>query len=186
MSDCRSCGAAIRWAISKATGKWIPIDPTPTLDGNLALEPGANADEARAYTPEDAALHRPRYTSHFATCPDAAEHRRAPTPRSSGGRHCTPINLGGGVTGFVCGGRGAAAKPCSELGCGAPSVALCDYPLAGKKTGKTCSKPVCEKHRRQQGAATPRPGLSVATIGEDTIDYCPTHDRISKAQGKLL
>lgn len=88
MSACRSCGAAIWWGIT-AAGKAMPIDVEPTADGNVVrtgqMLPSRNGDylpevEVRAVepqpfdAPEDNA---PRFTSHFATCPHADEHRRA-------------------------------------------------------------------------------------------------------------
>lgn len=70
---CRSeaCGAVIIWARSR-DGKAIPLDVEPTADGNLALVGGI----AEAYGLEHAAEKLPRYTSHFATCPDAPAFRK--------------------------------------------------------------------------------------------------------------
>lgn len=76
VSACRSCGAPIRWALTER-GRRIPLDPEPytgpepsglfRLDGRvptaIAVPPGAL--EAG-----------PVYRSHFATCPNAALHRR--------------------------------------------------------------------------------------------------------------
>lgn len=73
-TTCRSCGAAILWAVTPA-GKRMPVDAQPTkrisLDsygvktfGDLA--PVANVVDT--------------YTSHFATCPSAAQHRKHPNP----------------------------------------------------------------------------------------------------------
>lgn len=76
MSACRSCGAEIRWERT-AAGKPIPLDPEPVADGNLAIR-----DDGRvvAYIDGDGeriALGRPlRYVTHFATCPNADQHRR--------------------------------------------------------------------------------------------------------------
>jgi hypothetical protein len=80
---CRTCGAPIRWAVHVATGNRLPLDVEAREDGNLGVvewqEPSGRAlavpivavnpspgSQATAY----------RYTSHFATCPQAAEHRR--------------------------------------------------------------------------------------------------------------
>ncbi len=84
MASCNSCGAAIEWAESATTGKSVPIDLEPTKDGTLAVVNG----KAHAYTLEDLALKRERRTSHFATCPDAADWRKpdAGVRRSRGGR----------------------------------------------------------------------------------------------------
>lgn len=75
MSACRSCGAAIRWERTVA-GKPIPLDPEPRDDGNLGIR-----DDGRVYslgTPGQGALDLgvPRFVTHFATCPNADEHRR--------------------------------------------------------------------------------------------------------------
>lgn len=72
MAKCRSCEAEIVWATSERTGKPMPLDATPTANGNMVMIAG----KARGYTEEDAKLHRDRYTSHFATCPDADKFRR--------------------------------------------------------------------------------------------------------------
>jgi hypothetical protein len=69
-ATCSSCGASILWAITEK-GHRIPIDPEPTTAGNLTLVDGI------ARTPrlgEDAPFLQ--YLSHFATCPNAADHRR--------------------------------------------------------------------------------------------------------------
>lgn len=77
MSTCRSCQAPIRWATT-ARGKAMPLDPRPTSDGNVVLDnQGAAvvlADEALAAMRDGGV---PLFTSHFATCPNANEHRRA-------------------------------------------------------------------------------------------------------------
>lgn len=79
MSECRSCGAEIKF-IKLKSGKWNPVNPAKrtlirdcgnevvitdngeVIRGKFAtLEEGANAEG---------------YTSHFATCPNANQHRR--------------------------------------------------------------------------------------------------------------
>jgi len=79
-SNCRSCGAPVRWAITSATGARMPLDTEATEDGNLGVV-AWREDGHRLATPVVAvnptsALTRYRYTSHFATCPHAASHRR--------------------------------------------------------------------------------------------------------------
>ena len=54
MADCRSCGAPIRWVRQKS-GKMMPVNPQAEYMGEKRYEPG---------------------TSHFATCPNAADHRQ--------------------------------------------------------------------------------------------------------------
>jgi len=53
---CSSCGAAIVW-LKTATGANMPTD-------------------AATVRPDDVTFNPPRHTSHFATCPHAASHRR--------------------------------------------------------------------------------------------------------------
>jgi hypothetical protein len=74
MANCRSCGASVIWA-ETAMGKAMPLDETPTPTGNMVLITG----KTRAVNDEDRELKRETYTSHFATCPDAAQHRRPRT-----------------------------------------------------------------------------------------------------------
>jgi hypothetical protein len=56
------------------SGKKNPLDAEPSAKGNLTLING----RAKFATDEDRKLLRPLYTSHFATCADAAQHRRRP------------------------------------------------------------------------------------------------------------
>ncbi|HMG21752.1 MAG TPA: hypothetical protein VK607_10560 [Kofleriaceae bacterium] len=80
MSACVSCGATIIWARTPAD-KRMPVDAKPDPKGRLALVGGI----ARERLPLDDQMGRPAYTSHFATCPHAAAHRRseAVTPKES-------------------------------------------------------------------------------------------------------
>jgi hypothetical protein len=80
VSDCRSCGAAIRWAVT-ATGKRIPLDPEPVDGGNIVIDnSGPHGPIAtvvgKATQPGLFGDDSPRYVSHFATCPNADRHRR--------------------------------------------------------------------------------------------------------------
>jgi hypothetical protein len=78
-ATCRSCGAAIIWAKHETTGKLSCYDEEPTLRGTWGLVRRGNETVARKLTPELAADPRmKRRTSHFATCPNAASHRRTP------------------------------------------------------------------------------------------------------------
>lgn len=65
---CKSCRKPIRWVVT-ANGKRMPIDPAPSTDGNLVLD-----DRGVAHF--DWRPGRAKYVSHFATCPNAAQHRR--------------------------------------------------------------------------------------------------------------
>lgn len=80
MSECRSCHAPMTWARTTAR-KNMPLDPEPTADGNvrqvgwdgpLRLVVVIGGLELAAAHAAGEAL----YTSHFATCEYANEHRR--------------------------------------------------------------------------------------------------------------
>jgi len=68
-ATCKSCGAPIRWA-KTAQGKRMPLNPAPDPRGRLAL------DATGLIVQGELAAAGDRYTSHFATCPHAAQHRR--------------------------------------------------------------------------------------------------------------
>ncbi|HZJ67654.1 MAG TPA: hypothetical protein VFD36_29325 [Kofleriaceae bacterium] len=57
-------------------------------------------------------------------------------------------------------------KPCAF--CGTLCESLCDFPLRGKKAGRTCSKRICDKCKR--------------TVGKD-LDLCPIHDKYVRDHG---
>ncbi len=74
---CRSCGAAIIWAIS-AQAKSMPVDAQPSPSGSMVLEyrvPGRNP-LARVIPAELRGARTDLHTSHFATCPQAANWRK--------------------------------------------------------------------------------------------------------------
>lgn len=84
-SECKSCGEKCFWASIRPSGKATLVNFEPDESGNLAViprtpAPGAKPplmawvrvlkfDEARGFTGL-------KYRSHFATCPNAGEHRR--------------------------------------------------------------------------------------------------------------
>ena len=70
------------------------------------------------------------------------------------------------ITMIVCrrGQRLRSAAPCSVPGCGEKHTHLCDYPLKGKKAGKTCDAKLCEGHATR-----------IAT-GQDR---CPAHAKLA-------
>lgn len=74
MNHCRSCGADVLWA---KTGKSMPIDPEPVEDGNVLLYRTPQGLRvvvmSKGDHPDPGAS---RHTTHFATCPNAARHRR--------------------------------------------------------------------------------------------------------------
>lgn len=63
--------------------------------------------------------------------------------------------------GLMCS-RGGRRTKCATPGCSGRADFLCDFPLAGKRAGKTCSRAMCERCRRAQS-----PG----------VDYCEPHAR---------
>lgn len=87
-SKCRSCGQDILWCVWPRSGKRMPVDAVadnrpPSKGGDIWLTlHGGERGELRAEkvdpgaAPEVLAT-RNRYTSHFATCPNAAMHRKA-------------------------------------------------------------------------------------------------------------
>ena len=66
-SRCKSCGAPIEWALT-VKGSRIPLDPGSTPDGNINVGP-----DGVAHVVEPGQGVR---ISHFATCPNARQHRR--------------------------------------------------------------------------------------------------------------
>ena len=78
---CASCGAAITWCQTEA-GKRMPVDAAPSATGNLGLAPRdglAPIATVFGVVAREAANRRgePLHTAHFATCPHAAQHRKA-------------------------------------------------------------------------------------------------------------
>lgn len=77
VSTCGSCYAPIWWATSRVGGKRIPMDDKPTPNGNLYV--WGCTDQGRPvvdYIGKGDRVATVRYTSHFATCPNADRHRR--------------------------------------------------------------------------------------------------------------
>ena len=83
MSACRSCGARIVWAETEK-GRKMPIDFYPSSEGTIVLRypQGEKQPLAIVGVPADAFPREDRFTSHFATCPQADEWRggRRPEP----------------------------------------------------------------------------------------------------------
>lgn len=68
-STCRSCGARIVWAETE-NGKRMPIDAKPEKRLVLIIDPPSPGTTPLVDV-------RDTYVSHFATCPNAAQHRKA-------------------------------------------------------------------------------------------------------------
>lgn len=75
---CRSCTAPVVWGETEARHRTIPIDSTPDPAGTLLLlDRDGDRPLVRYVDPMDRHKHAGRlYRSHFATCPNAATHRR--------------------------------------------------------------------------------------------------------------
>jgi hypothetical protein len=83
MITCSTCGNEIIWARTE-TGKRMPIDPTPSPDGNLVLSRGEMLPTVRPVSRiSDRAPGTPLYKSHFATCKQASQHRAKPAQKPS-------------------------------------------------------------------------------------------------------
>ena len=81
MIACRACHAEIWWAETEQ-GKRMPVDADPSPDGNVAVVregAGEAPPVVRVLPAGDLPLNLVvLYTSHFATCPNASQHRRKP------------------------------------------------------------------------------------------------------------
>jgi len=73
-AKCRSCGAAIIWALTPS-GRRMPLDPGLTKLGNIVLRDGMALVVVNS-------TGEPLFRSHFVTCPQASFWRgpRAPSP----------------------------------------------------------------------------------------------------------
>lgn len=71
MATCKACGAVIEWAETQS-GKSMPLDSEPSAFGQWCFVNG----KTWQVRPRDRELHRPTYTPHWATCPEADSFRR--------------------------------------------------------------------------------------------------------------
>ncbi len=74
---CGSCKALILWARSAKTNSPMPLNLPPSAEGNVVIVDGlahvlGQGDLFEPMLPTEG----PRYTSHFATCPNAERHRK--------------------------------------------------------------------------------------------------------------
>jgi hypothetical protein len=76
-SECRSCKDPIVWVIWPRSGKRMPIDAIASKTGDIVVthKKSENKLHAEKFDPASHPPPRKRYTSHFATCPNASEHR---------------------------------------------------------------------------------------------------------------
>lgn len=79
-ATCDSCGARVIWTLTLKTGRSMPVDELPSEDGNVVLcleEDGKGPPISRVLSKgEHVDATTARHKSHFATCPNAAQHRR--------------------------------------------------------------------------------------------------------------
>ena len=104
MAFCNSCNAAIEWHKTPA-GKNIPLDPEPHAQGNLTFDNALRVVYAHPGS-------KPKmYRSHFATCPNANQHRkpRAVVCDREGCELTTPHKHC-----YRCGGTDHFANQCEE------------------------------------------------------------------------
>lgn len=75
-SQCRWCGRKVFWLNHERTGKRAPIDAYPSPNGNVGInqENGTYRIITAQMSLEDM-FSTGRYTNHWATCPEAGEHR---------------------------------------------------------------------------------------------------------------
>lgn len=82
-AQCSGCNAEIFWAVTATNQKRIPIDATPDPKGHIRIEEKGPGNCVAYVEKSDAGTLFPeadRFTSHFATCPDAAKFRQ-PRPQ---------------------------------------------------------------------------------------------------------
>jgi uncharacterized protein YhfF len=82
---------------------------------------------------------------------------------------CETIH-GNGITIIACN-RSKRRPACKFCGRAQSATKLCDYPLRGTKSGKTCSANMCD------ACAVKQP---VTALAGDTIDFCPPHARLAQ------
>lgn len=73
---CSTCGAQMFFALTPA-GKRIPIDLEPRADGNLVIRRPENGKVIAVPAKDAQPGETIRHVSHFATCSEAASHRRS-------------------------------------------------------------------------------------------------------------
>ena len=81
-APCGSCKRPVIWTLTDRD-KRMPVDATPSTAGSVALSMLDGQVRSRVVEVKLRFGRRDLHTSHFATCPDAAKHRR---PRGGGRR----------------------------------------------------------------------------------------------------
>jgi hypothetical protein len=75
--SCKSCGRKIFWSTTEPNGRVMPVDSEPDPNGKFILNQRGReliAIHVSNVLPEALAGRR-LWTSHFSTCPHAAQHR---------------------------------------------------------------------------------------------------------------
>lgn len=78
IAKCRSCGAPVIWALT-VKGNATCFDAQPNTEGTFVLRRGkrtATIYTKYVKTDDEEYAGEPRYTSHFASCPNADQHRK--------------------------------------------------------------------------------------------------------------
>lgn len=80
---CRTCKAGVWWVVTYA-GVRMPLDREPDPEGNIEMWRVDDVWRAEVLYQVESLfpMDRPRWRSHFATCPDAAAHRTVPAQRA--------------------------------------------------------------------------------------------------------
>lgn len=73
-TTCRSCGAPIRWALTEK-GKRMPLN-VPADPAGTVIITGTNGTEYTCAVVRTNAVPGERWTSHYATCPQAQQWRK--------------------------------------------------------------------------------------------------------------
>lgn len=74
-AHCSSCKQKIYWAETEKRRR-IPVDPYPVKGGNIVLVERPHLEPLAVYVKKDPDI--AHFVSHFATCPNAAQHRKKP------------------------------------------------------------------------------------------------------------
>lgn len=80
VKQCKTCRAAIIWGTMQASQQPMPLDAVPTLTGTFFLSPSGQCvhwESSGEFAQTSRANGSPKYTSHFATCPERDQHRKA-------------------------------------------------------------------------------------------------------------
>lgn len=75
-AKCKTCDAEIYWA-KTAQAKSMPVDAAPVADGGLVLDVDATTGDLKVSAYTEKLGKRRRFISHFVTCAQAAQHRKA-------------------------------------------------------------------------------------------------------------